>query len=149
MKTLALNPSPDLYVNELGFQIVVFIVTKGIWLFLGIVIIFLILDKFRKRKIIKRLIELIQFFGIAIVLVSVLYIVRSGLSSLDMFLTLFIYPITGLSWSLDAQIVTPIILVFMGTSLLIEHTLWRRALMVLTIVAWVILGFIILTTSIT
>jgi len=100
-------------------------------------------------KIIKRVIELIQFFGIAIVMVFMFYVVHSGLSNVGMFLTLLIYPITELSWNSDAQIVTPIILMIMGISLFVEHTLWRRILMGLSILAWAIFGFILLATSIT
>ncbi|HIP26791.1 MAG TPA: hypothetical protein EYG80_03950 [Flavobacteriaceae bacterium] len=50
MEELVLKPSVDLYANELDFQILVFVVTKGIWLLLGMSIIFLILDNFRKGK---------------------------------------------------------------------------------------------------
>ena len=98
-------------------------------------------------KIIKRAIELIQFFGIAIVMVSVLFMFN-GLH-MGMFLNLFIYPITTLSWNSNAQIITPIILMLMGISLFIEHTVWRRILMGLSIMAWVIFGFILLATIIT
>jgi len=101
-------------------------------------------------KNLKRIIELMQFFGIAIVVVSILYIVlATGVSNIDRFLILFIYPITELSWNSKAQIVTPIIFVFMAISLFIEHTLYRRILMILTIVAWIVLGFILLATIIT
>ena len=99
-------------------------------------------------KIIKRAIELIQFFGIAIVMMSMLFMLLFGLH-LGMFLNLFIYPITTLSWNSNAQIVTPIILMIMGISLFIEHTVWRRILMGLSIMAWVIFGFILLATIIT
>ena len=99
-------------------------------------------------NITKRIIELIQFFGIAVVLVSTLYIVFARFATLDMFLTLFIYPITGLFWSSDAQVGTPIILIVMGISLFIEHVLWRRVVMGLSIAAWIFLGFMILATSI-
>ena len=50
MEELTLNPSIDLYANELDFQILVFIVIKGIWLLLGLVIILFIVDKYQKGK---------------------------------------------------------------------------------------------------
>ena len=97
----------------------------------------------------KRVIELIQTFSVIIVVVSILHIVFTGLCCIDEFLTLFIYPITGLSWNSDVQIATPVILIVMGISLFIEHTLLRRVIMVLSVLAWIVLGFIILATSIT
>ncbi len=128
------------------FYSVVIILTLG-----GLLWFFFLNDKALKslNQIKKRVIELIQFFGIAIVVVFFTHIVLTGLSSIDIFFTLFIYPITGLSWNSEAQISTPIILVVMGISLLIEHTLWRRVIMGLSVLAWVVLGFIILATSIT
>jgi hypothetical protein len=49
MKELSLTPSVDLYANELGFQILVFVVTKGLLLLLGFIFLLYILSLTKKK----------------------------------------------------------------------------------------------------
>ena len=94
-------------------------------------------------KVIKRIIELLIIFLIIIVTAYIVFYLLSDAKSrtgIFEFFEIFATPITSIPWNSNSHIETPILGVFMGISLFIDHTLWRRGLMGLIGFLWFFVG---------
>jgi len=91
----------------------------------------------------KRLAELLLFFLLTSTLFFIVLVVEGGgMISLDFefALRVLVAPLEAIPWDFSSQIITPAILTLMVLSLFIKNNIYRRVVMQVSVIAWIISG---------